>query len=362
MLITISSLLIILSILVFVHELGHFVVAKRSGIRVEEFGWGYPPRLIKVWEHDGTIYSINAIPFGGFVRMPGEDDPSVPDGFAMRPKLTRLAVLFAGPFMNFVLAAVLFASSFIIGMPVPSGEQVVIVGISAGSPAAEAGLQEGDVVLKMNGKPLADLSDFIERTNASKGKEVTLTIERNEEMLSISLTPRINPPDGEGAMGVAINGKPIAWEVKHLPLGQAVLNGVEQTAEVVLLTVTAPILLLRGSISPEAARPVGPVGIARMTGDAAEQAVNQGWWFPVIQLTAFISAALGITNLLPIPALDGGRILFILIEAVRRKRIDPRKEGMIHLIGMALILALMFLVTVQDIVSPLPSIEWPSPF
>ena len=176
------------------------------------------------------------------------------------------------------------------------------------------------------------------------------------------LTPRVNPPQGQGAMGVAINGKPLAWEVKHLPPGQAILNGVKQTVEVVLLTVSAPVLLLRGSISPEAARPVGPIGIARMTGDAAAQAVHEGWWFPVIQLTAFISAALGITNLLPIPALDGGRILFILVEAIRRKRIDPKKEGLIHLIGMALILALMFLVTVQDIISPLPSIEWPSPF
>jgi len=362
MLITIGSLLIILSILVFVHELGHFVVAKRSGIRVEEFGWGYPPRLIKVWEHDGTIYSINAIPFGGFVRMPGEDDPDVTGGFAAKPKLTRLAVLFAGPFMNFVLAAVLFASSFMIGMPVPSGEQVMIVGVSAGSPAAEAGLKEGDLVLEMNGETLAGLSDFIERTDALKGSEVALTIQRGEESLTVLLTPRVNPPAGQGAMGVAINGKPIAWEVKHVPPGQALLNGVSQTAQVVLLTVSAPILLLRGSISPQDARPVGPVGIARLTGDAASQAVNQGWWFPVIQLTAFISAALGITNLLPIPALDGGRILFILIEAIRRKRIDPRKEGMIHLIGMAVILALMFLVTVQDIMSPLPSIEWPSPF
>jgi len=359
---TVLSLLVILSILVFVHELGHFVVAKRAGIRVEEFGIGFPPRLFKIWEHNGTVYSINAIPFGGFVRMPGEDDPAVTDGFASQPKLTRLAVLFAGSFMNFVLAAVLFASSFVIGMPSPVGEQVMIAGISAGSPAAEAGLKQGDIVLKMNGQPVADLSDFVARTEASKGTEVTLTIKRGEEVLSVSLVPRTNPPQGQGAMGVAINGKPTAWEVKHLPPGQALLNGVEQTAQVVLLTVAAPVLLLRGSISPDAARPVGPVGIARLTGDAAAQAVNEGWWFPVIQLTAFISAALGITNLLPIPALDGGRILFVLIEAIRRKRIDPKKEGLVHLIGMALILAIMFLVTVQDIVSPLPSIEWPSPF
>jgi regulator of sigma E protease len=239
---------------------------------------------------------------------------------------------------------------------------VTIVGISANSPAAEAGLQEGDIVLALNGEPIKLVNDFIERTQSLKGTEVALTIDRDGEQLALTLVPRVDPPPGEGAMGVAINGSAAAWSVRHLPPGQAILRGVEQTTQVVLLTVSAPVLLLRGSISPEAARPVGPVGIARMTGDAATQAVNDGWWFPVIQLTAFISAALGITNLLPIPALDGGRILFILIEALRGKRIDPQKEGLIHMIGMALILALMFLVTVQDIVSPLPSIQWPSPF
>lgn len=360
--ITVLSLLIILSILVFVHELGHFVVAKRSGIKVEEFGWGYPPRVAKLWEHNGTIYSVNAIPFGGFVRMPGEDDPSVPGGFASKSKLTRLSVLFAGPFMNFVLAAILFASSFMIGMPHPSAEAVTIVGVSPNSPAAEAGLEVGDTVLEMDGEPITLLTDFIDRTQAAKGREVALTVDRDGKALSFTLVPRANPPAGEGAMGVAINGAPTAWDVKHLPPGQAVLRGVEQTTQIVLLTIAAPVLMLRGSISPESARPVGPVGIARMTGDAASQAVNSGWWFPIIQLTAFISAALGITNLLPIPALDGGRILFILVEAIRGRRIDPQKEGMIHLIGMALILGLMFLVTIQDIVAPLPSIEWPSPF
>ncbi len=360
--ITILSLLIILSILVLVHELGHFIVAKRSGITVEEFGWGYPPRALTLWEHNGTKYTINWIPFGGFVRLPGEDDPTVPGGFATKPKLTRLSVLFAGPFMNFVLAAILFALSFMIGMPYASEEVVTIVGISANSPAAEAGLQEGDIVLALNGEPIKLVNDFIERTQSLKGTEVALTIDRDGEQLALTLVPRVDPPPGEGAMGVAINGSAAAWSVRHLPPGQAILRGVEQTTQVVLLTVSAPDLLLRGSSSPEAARPVGPVGIARMTGDAATQAVNDGWWFPVIQLTAFISAALGITNLLPIPALDGGRILFILIEALRGKRIDPQKEGLIHMIGMALILALMFLVTVQDIVSPLPSIQWPSPF
>ena len=362
MLITVISLLIILSLLVFVHELGHFVVAKRSGIRVEEFGLGYPPRLIKLWEHGGTIYSINMIPFGGFVRMPGEDDPDVPGGFAAKPKRIRLAVLFAGPAMNFVLAVVLFSISFMAGLPQPATEKVTVMGVSGNSPAAQAGLQKGDVIVALNDKPITQVSQFIDYTQQAKGQAVALTVDRNGERMSVSLTPRANPPAGEGAMGVAINGTPLTWNVEHVPPGQAFLRGLQQTATVVILTVSVPVLLLRGSISPEAARPVGPVGIARLTGDAAAQVVNSGWWFPVLQLTAFISAALAITNLLPFPALDGGRILFIVIEAIRGKRVDPRKEGTIHLVGLAILLALMFLVTIQDILAPLPPINWPNPF
>jgi regulator of sigma E protease len=204
--------------------------------------------------------------------------------------------------------------------------------------------------------------DFINWTQEKKGQSVSLALERDGQRVSTSLVPRANPPQGEGAIGIAMNGEPTAWTIKHVAAGEALLRGAEQTANVVILTLSAPVMLLRGTISPEAARPVGPIGIARMTGDAAERAVNNGWWFPVLQLTAFISAALGITNLLPFPALDGGRILFIGIEAIRGRRVDPRKEGTIHLVGLAILLTLMFLVTFQDIVAPMPSINWPSPF
>lgn len=362
MLITIVSFFIMLSLLVLVHELGHFIVAKRSGIKVEEFGLGYPPRLLTVWNHGDTAYTINAIPFGGFVRMPGEDDPNVPGGFAAKSKRTRLGVLFAGPIMNFVLATLVFTVSFVAGLPEATAETVTIAGVSQNSPAAIAGLQAGDQIRSMDGQPVTMLSQFIQQTQEKKGQLVTLGIDRKGQQLSISLMPRVNPPQGQGAMGLAMNGEVTAWTVKRLSPGQAFLRGAEQTGNVVFLTVSAPVLLLRGSISPEAARPVGPVGIARMTGDAAQRAVDSGWWFPILQLTAFISAALGITNLLPFPALDGGRIFFILIETIRGKRVDPRKEGTIHLVGLAILLMLMFLVTFQDIISPLPPIQWPSPF
>ena len=361
-LITIVSFFVMLSLLVLVHEFGHFVVAKRSGIKVEEFGLGYPPRLLTVWKHGDTAYTVNAIPFGGFVRMPGEDDPNTVGGFAAKPKLTRLSVLFAGPFMNFILATVVFTVSFVAGLPEPSTEVVTVVSVSKGSPAETGGLQPGDQIRSMNGQPITMLSQFIQETAAKKGQQVSLGIERKGQPLSVSLVPRVNPPQGEGAIGLAMNGEVTAWTVKKLAPGEAFLRGAQQTASVVFLTVYAPVLLIRGTISPEAARPVGPIGIARMTGDAAARAVNSGWWFPILQLTAFISAALGITNLLPFPALDGGRIFFIIVETIRGKRIDPRKEGTIHLVGLAILLMLMFLVTFQDIISPLPPIQWPSPF
>jgi regulator of sigma E protease len=264
--------------------------------------------------------------------------------------------------MNFFLAMIVFTVSFVAGLPEPSSEVVTVVSVSKGSPAEVAGLQAGDQIQTMNGQPIKMLSQFIEETQAQKGKEVTLGIDRKGQMLSVSLVPRVNPPQGEGAMGLAMNGEVTAWTVKKLGPGEAFLRGAQQTASVVFLTVYAPVLLLRGTISPEAARPVGPIGIARMTGDAAQRAVNGGWWFPILQLTAFISAALGITNLLPFPALDGGRIFFIVVETIRGRRIDPRKEGTIHLVGLAILLMLMFLVTFQDIISPLPPIQWPSPF
>jgi regulator of sigma E protease len=361
LLLTIISFFVTLSLLVLVHEFGHFVVAKRSGIKVEEFGLGYPPRVLTLWKHGDTAYTINAIPFGGFVRMPGEDDPEVLGGFAAKPKRIRLAVLLAGPFMNFVLAVVIFAISMMIGLPQPSAETVSVVSVNKGSPAAAAGLQAGDRILAIDGHPIDLLSQFIQYTQDKKGQQVTLTVERNGKTFPVSLVPRLNPPEGQGAMGIALNGDPTAWTVTHLAPGQAFLRGVEQTTNVVLLTVSAPVLLLRGSISPEAARPVGPVGIARLTGAAAQQAVDQGWWFPILQLTGFISAALGITNLLPFPALDGGRIFFVVVEMIRGKRVDPRKEGAIHLVGLAILLTLMFLVTFQDIISPLPPIHWPGP-
>lgn len=359
---TILAFLAVLSLLVFVHEWGHFVVAKRMGVKVEEFGFGYPPRLLTFMQRGETKYTLNLIPVGGFVRLSGEDDPDVAGGFASRSKKTRVAVLVAGSVMNIVLAAILFSLCFMLGWPQPTESEVTIIGVVEGSPAALAGLQEGDVVLSMDGQPIKNTEELMNYTEAKRGQEVTLLVRRREETAKIRLTPRQNPPEGQGPMGVTIQPRVTKVGLKKYPPGQALLRGSGQVVGVIALTSAVPVMILRGEIEPEMARPVGPVGIAQMTGEAAQQAVGTGWWFPILQLTGFISTALAITNMLPLPALDGGRIFFIIVELIRGKRIDPRKEGAIHLVGIALLVTMMLIITYHDIVSPLPPIEWPNPF
>ncbi len=260
--------------------------------------------------------------------MPGEDDPDVPGGFRHETQTdsTGRSVRRSGYELRPGNGRV-HHISFVVGLPVPTTEVVTVASVSPNSPAATAGVQAGDQIRTMDGQPVTMLSQFIQETQAKKGQPVTLGIDRKGQQVSVSLVPRMNPPQGQGAIGLAMNGEVTAWNVKKLSPAQAFLRGAEQTGSVVFLTVYAPVLLLRGTISPEAARPVGPVGIARMTGDAAQKAVNNGWWFPILQLTAFISAALGITNLLPFPALDGGRIFFILVETVRGQTHRSTQRG-----------------------------------
>ncbi|HEY66267.1 MAG TPA: site-2 protease family protein [Caldilineae bacterium] len=357
MLITIASFFIVLSILVLVHEFGHFIVARRSGIVVEEFGLGYPPRLITLFKRDGVLYTLNAIPFGGFVRMRGEDGLEGPGSFISQPKRVRAAVLVAGPAMNLVLAMVLFTASFMLGNPMPM-PGAAVAAVAPGSPAETAGIQVGDVIVRAAGEPVETPGDLVAIVSERQGETIQLEIRREGEIVTLSLTPRVNPPEGEGPIGVAIQP---AMELRRLPLGQALFFGLKSTGRFIWRTLSLPVMLLRGLIPAEAARPIGPVGIAQLTGGAVEVSVAIGMAFPILQLTAILSAALAVTNLLPLPALDGGRLLFVLVEAVRGQRLDPEKEGLVHLIGMAVLLTLMVLVTYQDLIRGVPQIDWGGP-
>lgn len=363
---TVISALLVLSLLIFVHEFGHFIVAKRAGVRVDEFGFGYPMPdgrfTLKLFEQGGTVYTVNPIPFGGFVRM-GEDDLRVTDGIANQSKRVRLAVFSAGSAMNFLLAVVVFALAFMFGWPQAlEFENVMISSVARGSPAETAGLQVGDIVLRADGLGIEAPEDLAEYSQGRGGKKVRLMVRRGRELLEIYVTPREVWPGKEGPMGIVIQATVSKIAIKTYPPGQALLLGLRETLNTVALIFYVPVALMQGLLSTDMARPVGLVGIAQMAGDAAQEVVDTGWWFPILYLTAMISAALTVTNLLPLPALDGGRIVFVLIEAIRGKRVAPEKEGAIHLVGIVMLLVLMLLITYQDIVHPVPSIDWSSLF
>jgi regulator of sigma E protease len=350
MILTVVSFLLVMSVVVFVHELGHFLAAKRNGIVVEEFGFGFPPRLIKLGERAGTVYSINAIPFGGFVRMRGEDDPSQPGSFASASKRARTLTLVAGAAMNFMLAIVLLAVLTVLtGVPDETRPGTLVKGIAAGSPAEQAGLQIDDRIVGADGTPLATMDELQRYTSSHTGRPVTYEVIRpgpsgEETTLKITMTPRTNPPAQQGALGIQIDVAtrlPKAWE--------AAWSGIRTTGEVVYLTFQIPATLIREGRPISDAGFMGPVGIAATTGDVVRSAVAINSVRPVLWFIGLLSIALGVTNLLPIPGLDGGRLLFVFVEAVRRRRIEPSQEGIVHLVGFGLLLLLVSIVTVREI-------------
>jgi len=357
--VTFIAFVVVLSVLVFIHELGHFLAAKQADIKVEEFGFGYPPRLLTLGRWGGTEYTLHVIPFGGFVRMAGEEDPSIPHSLASKPKSTRLIVLGAGAAMNLLLAFVLFSLTFLLGAPVPvEFQRVAVISTVPNSPAQEAGLQVGDLILAVDGNSIQSPQELTAYIHQHLGEEITLKIQRGGESLEVPVVPRREWPENQGPIGVVIQSYASKIEVRTYPWWQALWLGLRETLSTLLFTLFAPVLILRGMIPAQTVRPVGPVGVAQMASDAAQQAMATGWWFPLLQLTAVVSAGLCLANLLPIPGLDGGRILFVIVEAIRGRPVDPEKERMVHFIGMALLIVLMLIITYQDLISPVPSINW----
>ncbi|MCS6801627.1 MAG: site-2 protease family protein [Chloroflexota bacterium] len=421
-----ATFAVVLVVLVVVHELGHFLTAKRAGVRVLEFAVGYPPRLFAIRRGE-TEYSLNLLPLGGFVRMVGEEDPSDPRSLAAQSIPWRLAILSGGVVMNVLLAFVLFTVSAMLPRTETVGN-VVILGVRPGSPAEIGGLRPDDVIVSVNGRPIRGLGELRYNVTLNLGQPMDVIVRRDGREVLARVTPRIAPPPGEGATGILIGlenpiwryrverglttaqlaervGVPVdvvqvwelagaenigrtAWEreqaaqrgmtggqlreeylaavanalgvsttqltesylrqqTRALSPLEAVPAGIQRGWEMLVLFKNDITSMIAQRSAPQVA---GPVGIYEITGQVAQQATRTG---PAVllDLMALLSLNLAIINALPIPMLDGGRIMFVLLEAVRGgKRISPDKERFAHLIGAVFLFTLIIAITFNDVV------------
>lgn len=342
MIITILIFLGILAVLILAHELGHFATAKAFGVRVDEFGLGFPPRLIGI-KRGETTYSLNAVPLGGFTKMAGEEDPDVPRSLASKSVGARVIVLSAGSIMNVLLPILLFSIAFMVPHNVVTGD-VVVAEVVPNSPAAAAGIEVGDIILSLNDEPVNSIGDLQIFTHLNLGKEVNLAVRHSDAAIEeVRLIPRWKPPPGEGAMGVALSMPDAVIVRQSYPFWEAIPMGVSECIETFVIFKNE---ILKWFIGATPVQVTGPVGIAQMTGEVAKAGLS-----PLLRFAGFISINLALVNILPLPALDGGRIVFVLLGWVRRgKRISPKTEGLVHAIGFALLIAAMIALTYQDII------------
>jgi len=338
---TLFWFVLMLGVLVLVHELGHFITAKRAGVKVQEFGVGYPPRLFAI-KRGETEYSVNLLPLGGFVKLLGEEDPTEERSLASKGIGTRLIVLSAGSVMNALLPFVLFVVSYMIPKDTVVGP-VVIAAVEPGSPAAMAGIQPGDKVLMVNDRRVRSLQDLSYDITLNLGSETHLVLQRGGyEQVEATLVPRWNPPPGQGAIGVRMSLGAQYTETQAYPVWEAVPLGIRKTFDVLTITKNEFIKMFIQSKAPEVA---GPVGIAQMTGEVAQSGFGY-----LVEFTAFLSLNLAVINILPFPMLDGGRIVFVILEGLRHgKRIPPEKEAFVHFVGLLVILTLVIVISYQDV-------------
>jgi regulator of sigma E protease len=337
MLIGIIFVVIFLSLLILVHELGHFLVARKFGLLVEEFGFGLPPRIWskKIGE---TVYSVNALPFGGFVKIFGEDggDPTQSRNFASLKIWQRAFVIFAGVLFNFLLGWLVVSLVFSIGVP----QAVMITNIKANSPAAEIGLQANDRIIGYN-----TTAEFIEHINANRGNEISLKIKRDGGDLNLKVVPRTieDTPSGEGALGIGL----IDAGLPKKPIIESFWEGLKvslQTIEMIfaaIFNLIAQTFVGRASLEQVA----GPVGIVKLTAQAGTLGLVY-----LLQLLAMISLNLAVINIFPFPALDGGRLVFLAIEKIKGSPLNPKFEKIANAVGMALLIFLMVAISIKDII------------
>lgn len=394
---TILIFVIILGLLVFVHEFGHFIVAKKSGMQVREFGFGFPPRIAGiqkvngrwrwVWAHrkmenaelgiknepipaassvpqngagqatqlfaDSTIYSVNLIPLGGFVKILGEnnDNENHPGSFVNKPFWPRFFTLIAGVAMNVILAWVLLSIGYMVGLPVAvdsaanipahttfSQPQVAILDVTPGLPADKAGIKPNDIIVSINQQQFAVIPDIQNYIKEHAGSVVNFQIQRGRQDLSFKITPNPNPRPDEGAVGISLS---IVGKLKY-PWYYAVWEGAKTTYSALGQIVSGLGELITGKAG--IAGVGGPVKIAQLVGQA-----RQTGFMSLMTLTIMLSLSLAVLNILPFPALDGGRVLFLIIEKLRGRRNNQKVEQIVNTVGFVFLLLLMVAVTIKDI-------------
>lgn len=468
------AFVIVIGPLILIHELGHFIAARLIGVTVLEFGIGFPPRALKLFEQGGTEFTLNWLPIGGFVRPLGEDFVRpVGDAATDEERLAfekrqneqsslqarniktksvmeagpwqRIFFMIAGVLMNLLAGLILFALASLVGIPVLKSATVAVRGIAPNSTAAQAGLQVGDVITGVNGHTIAFSDDLQSALVGKTGVAVPLTVKRGDQTLSVSLASTAAAPisgmsgvfimdvnagspgekaglkygdhvlkmddqvisvtndlftfdnahlgksvlmtferDGKTqtvtiqmnaqapAIGAGIATLPAdamlpmisatglelldlnpVTKVEGQPIGVAISDGFASVWNVIRTTVSVPLQIIRGQLSVQQARPASIVGISGMGAQVIQQSVDLKQSYPLLNFAAVISVAIGITQLLPIPGLDGGRILFVLIELLRGKPLKPEREGMVHLIGLLLLLGFMAIFIVNDVLNPI---------
>jgi len=375
----------ILGFLVFVHELGHFLTAKHFNIKVTEFGFGFPPRIWGITKGE-TLYSINLIPIGGFVKMVGEEDPTEERSFARKSVAVRSAVLLAGPFMNLLIPILIY--TIILALPHDKiVGTVTIAGVAPQSPAKVAGMAPGDAILAVNGKLIESHTDLVDEIQKHKEKPVEFAVRKSANVTgfssspefshveNVTLVPRKSPPNlkivekvddpktevtlkeartydinadvgdtlKQGSVGILIGTSNPKTVKEREPILSAIPASFGKIIQVVTYTFSGLGGWMSGGEDPGL---TGPIGIAQVTGEVAKVGM-----FPIFELTALISISLAIVNILPIPALDGGRLAFVLIEGIRNgKKISPNVEGAIHMTGFAVLIGLILLMSYFDVV------------
>lgn len=358
--------------LVLIHELGHFLFAKKFGIKVEEFGFGIPP---KVWgkKFGETLVSINWLPLGGFVRLLGEDEVNKnilanPRSFAHKKVWERIMVVFAGVLMNFILAWIIFYISLgfagfkfqlpllvdhkFLGVEQTNENFVVITNVSKDSPAEAANLKTGEQIISINGESVNASGDFIAKTKSQAGKEIKLTVlDSDKQTREVQITPRENPPVGQGPLGIALTSVALANMEYKSPL-QKVFAGPLHSINLAIYSGKVIGKLIGQSFAKRTLEPIsssvsGPVGIGILANDILTKASNPALAY--LDFMGLLSLNLAVINLLPIPAMDGGRLFFLLVEAITRKRVHAEIEKWVHTIGMVFLLCLAVLITFSDV-------------